>query len=481
MLQVPTEQRTPTMSNRPPIPPMLRAGNASSTPKSSTSTPALKPATIRRTTPKPAVRNVLPPSSAAAASRAGTSSSASASNNPYRKFRPEPGMNEVPFGGMGPYPGRTGLPPFMMNQYPYLQPPPPMNGARPRYPLPPYGRLPGPPLPGASVSSSMYDGASFAGPPSRSKGRHPASAAGIPMSAEPHSRYDSIPPPHPLGLPPRSAPPHPSMLYPPPPLHHYPFHPSAAPPPRHISNPAAQAAAAEAAAIAAAHEDAYRTYLRYKDHPFSSISQPAPPGRHIRFADGTVGGSPGPASDAPRHLRLIDEWNGIVTYINDEDQQHYAFLRNFNNAPLYLPSLSRIFYNSSLPEGIDMYIDDKDLYKKYLKEDADHASKAGSEAPAVSATKRPAAASSLRSCLKKTSAVPAPASADVPTLTSFAAPPIPSTPIMPKPKPTIDFNTKGDQPTLPSPEMTPSSSVRGKKRKADDVCEEDSDPKRKCP
>ncbi|KAJ3186228.1 hypothetical protein HDU85_007668 [Gaertneriomyces sp. JEL0708] len=53
--------------------------------------------------------------------------------------------------------------------------------------------------------------------------------------------------------------------------------------------------------------------------------------------------------EAPRHLRLADEFNGVLTYMNPGTHLYYAFCRNDQEPPTFLPALSKILYNTTIP------------------------------------------------------------------------------------------------------------------------------------
>jgi hypothetical protein len=47
-------------------------------------------------------------------------------------------------------------------------------------------------------------------------------------------------------------------------------------------------------------------------------------------------------------LKLIDEFNGILTYANQSSGENYAFYQLDSSQPVFLPCLSRILYGSKL-------------------------------------------------------------------------------------------------------------------------------------
>lgn len=47
-------------------------------------------------------------------------------------------------------------------------------------------------------------------------------------------------------------------------------------------------------------------------------------------------------------LKLIDEFNGILTYSNQASGENYAFYQLDASQPVFLPCLSRILYGSKL-------------------------------------------------------------------------------------------------------------------------------------
>ena len=49
-------------------------------------------------------------------------------------------------------------------------------------------------------------------------------------------------------------------------------------------------------------------------------------------------------------LKLIDEFNGILTYSNQKSGENYAFYQLDSSQPVFLPCLSRILYGSKLSQ-----------------------------------------------------------------------------------------------------------------------------------
>ncbi|KAJ3159255.1 hypothetical protein HDU86_001858 [Geranomyces michiganensis] len=65
------------------------------------------------------------------------------------------------------------------------------------------------------------------------------------------------------------------------------------------------------------------------------------------------------AEEMPRQLTLADSCNGVKTYVNPRTNKYYAFCRQSDTAPpTFLPALSRILYNTSMPAGINVIVED---------------------------------------------------------------------------------------------------------------------------
>jgi hypothetical protein len=54
------------------------------------------------------------------------------------------------------------------------------------------------------------------------------------------------------------------------------------------------------------------------------------------------------AGELSTKLKLIDEFNGILTYSNQASGENYAFYQLDSSQPVFLPCLSRILYGSKL-------------------------------------------------------------------------------------------------------------------------------------
>ncbi|TPX57292.1 hypothetical protein SpCBS45565_g08234 [Spizellomyces sp. 'palustris'] len=102
-------------------------------------------------------------------------------------------------------------------------------------------------------------------------------------------------------------------------------------------------------------------FWRYTHYPYPSLSRSL----YSKFPDGGVGLTDmrdGVA--APKELKLADECNGVLTYLNPETNFYYAFCRNDDNPPVFLPALSRIFYNTSIPGDRIIVAEDAEFIAK---------------------------------------------------------------------------------------------------------------------
>ncbi|KAI8917071.1 hypothetical protein DFJ77DRAFT_459061 [Powellomyces hirtus] len=61
--------------------------------------------------------------------------------------------------------------------------------------------------------------------------------------------------------------------------------------------------------------------------------------------------------EPPKQLTLADEYNGVLSYINPGTSRYYAFCRpSSKTPPTFLPSLSKILYNTTMPKDINIII-----------------------------------------------------------------------------------------------------------------------------
>ncbi|KAJ3177628.1 hypothetical protein HDU87_004381 [Geranomyces variabilis] len=90
-----------------------------------------------------------------------------------------------------------------------------------------------------------------------------------------------------------------------------------------------------------------------------------PPAAFAAYAEHATVENDARAEDMPRQLTLADSCNGVKTYVNPGTNRFYAFCRHSDTTPpTFLPALSRVLYNTSMPSGVNVIVEDPEGHRQ---------------------------------------------------------------------------------------------------------------------